>query len=52
MPAASLGQYASLSFVVIIGRSEIINSGSWFLTPGFWILLIANFRHFRHFSSF
>ena len=37
MPAASLGHYASLSFVVI-GRSEIINFGSWILTPGFWIL--------------
>jgi hypothetical protein len=37
MPAASLGHYASLSFVVI-GKSEIINSCSWILTPGFWIL--------------
>jgi hypothetical protein len=37
MPAASLGQYASLSFVVI-GRSEIIYSGYWILTPGYWIL--------------
>jgi hypothetical protein len=30
MPSASLGHNASLSFVVI-GRSEIINSGSWIL---------------------
>ena len=30
LPAASLGQYASLSFVVI-GKSEIINSGYWIL---------------------
>jgi hypothetical protein len=35
MPAASLGHYASLSFVVI-GRSEIINSDSCLLTPGFF----------------
>jgi hypothetical protein len=33
MPAASLGHYAPLSFVVI-GRSEIINLGYWILTPG------------------
>jgi hypothetical protein len=37
MPAASLGHYASLSFVVI-GRSEIINSVSWILTAILWIL--------------
>jgi hypothetical protein len=35
MPAASLGHYASLSFVVI-GRSKIINFGYWILTPGFF----------------
>ncbi len=37
MPAASLGHYASLSFVVI-GRSKIIYFGYWILTPDSWIL--------------
>jgi hypothetical protein len=37
MPAASLGQYASLSLVVK-GRSKIINLGYWILTPDSWIL--------------
>ena len=45
MPAASLGQYASLSFVVM-GRSEIINSGFWIADLEFQILVY--FRHFRH----